>query len=95
METQLALEGKSAKVLDQKMTSVRLTPYLDKSAAMGTFIHDFTCVKYSEHEGQDEGFSSQYYGAMQGGNGFVIMTNTDYGLPIMKELINRMLQHTK
>lgn len=45
IETQLALEGKSAKVLDQQMTKLRLTPYIDKNAALGVFIEDRDSTK--------------------------------------------------
>lgn len=38
IETQLALQGKSIKVLSQDMTKLRLTPYIDKSSALGVFI---------------------------------------------------------
>jgi CubicO group peptidase (beta-lactamase class C family) len=38
IETQLAWEGKSAKVLNQTMTHLRLTPSGDAHAALGVFI---------------------------------------------------------
>ena len=88
IETQLALEGKSQKVLNQEMTKLRLTPYIDKNAAFGAFIDDYDGTKYFEHGGVDEGFISQYYGSLEGGNGVVIMTNTSSGGSIIPEIIN-------
>ncbi|NDF61119.1 MAG: class A beta-lactamase-related serine hydrolase, partial [Crocinitomicaceae bacterium] len=76
IETQLALEGKSKKVLNQKITKLRLTPYLDKESALGVFILDRGGVKYFNHGGTNEGFVSQYVGSLEGGNGVVVMTNT-------------------
>ena len=38
IETQLALEGKSQKVLNKEMTTRRLTPYVDSASALGVFI---------------------------------------------------------
>jgi CubicO group peptidase (beta-lactamase class C family) len=76
IETQLALEGKSKKVLNQKTTKLRLTPYLDKESALGVFILDRGGVKYFNHGGTNEGFVSQYVGSLEGGNGVVVMTNT-------------------
>ena len=88
IETQLALEGKSRRVLSQEMTKLRLTPYIDMNAAFGAFIDDYDGTKYFEHGGVDEGFISQYYGSLEGGNGVVIMTNTSSGGSIIPEIIN-------
>jgi CubicO group peptidase (beta-lactamase class C family) len=55
IETQLSLQGKSAKVLSADMTKLRLTPYIDKSAALGTFIVDKKGGKYFTHGGVNEG----------------------------------------
>lgn len=87
IETQLALEGKSHKVLDQQTTRLRLTPYIDKQAAMGVFIANLDSNKYFNHNGANEGFRSNYMGSMEGGNGVVVMVNSDDGA-IMNEVIN-------
>ncbi|WP_179415908.1 serine hydrolase [Mucilaginibacter sp. E4BP6] len=91
IETQLAYEGKSHKVLDQKSTQIRLTPYIDKIAALGCFIYDVDGVKYFSHEGEDAGFSAIYYGSVQGGNGVVVMVNS-YNNTLMKEVVNSVAQ---
>jgi len=88
IETQLAYAGKSHKVLSQQMTSLRLTPYIDKSAAFGVFIDDYSGTKYFEHGGVDEGFISQYYGSFEGGDGLVVMVNTANGGIIIPEIVN-------
>jgi CubicO group peptidase (beta-lactamase class C family) len=77
IETQLAYEGKSAKVLNQEMTTLGLTPYNDPSAALGVFIDDRNGTLYFQHSAGNEGFCGQYYGSMQGGNGVAIFLNTD------------------
>ncbi len=38
IETQLSLQGKSNKILSPETTRLRLTPYIDSSAALGVFI---------------------------------------------------------
>jgi CubicO group peptidase (beta-lactamase class C family) len=88
IETQLAYAGKSHKVLSQQMTSLRLTPYIDKNAALGVFIDDYDGIKYFEHGGVDEGFISQYYGSLEDGNGVVVMVNTANGGSLIPEIIN-------
>lgn len=87
IETQLALEGKSHKVLNKEMTTLRLTPYIDTSAAFGVFILNKNGIKYFTHGGVDEGFVSQYVGSFTGGNGVVVMTNT-YNTALFNEIIN-------
>lgn len=87
IETQLALAGKSEKVLSKKMTELRLTPFIDSSAALGVFILNKKGVKYFRHGGVDEGFVSQYVGSFEGGNGVVVMTNT-YNTALFEEIIN-------
>jgi len=87
IETQLALLGKSQKVLSKKMTELRLTPYIDSSAAFGVFILNKNGIKYFTHGGVDEGFVSQYLGSFEGGNGVAVMTNT-YNTALFNEIIN-------
>ena len=87
IETQLALQGKSSKVLSQEMTRLRLTPYVDKSAALGVFIMKRGEQTYFQHTGADEGFVSQYYGSVEGGNGVVVMVNSDNGA-FTEEIVN-------
>ena len=87
IETQLAYEGRSGKVLNQATTQLRLTPYLNKVAALGVFINDFDGVKYFAHSGSNEGFMCMYYGSFTDGNGFVIMLNSDNG-SIIPEVAN-------
>lgn len=87
IETQLSLQGKSDKVLNNEMTKLRLTPYLDSNAALGVFIISNGGEKYFSHGGANEGFRSQYYGSFEGGNGVVVMVNSDNG-SILDEVIN-------
>lgn len=88
IETQLSLAGRSSKVLDQQNTKLRLSPYMNvDGAALGVFIEDYNGIKYFGHGGANEGFRCGYYGSMEGGNGLVIMVNSDNG-EIIQELIN-------
>jgi CubicO group peptidase (beta-lactamase class C family) len=87
IETQLAYEGKSAKALNQQYTKLRLTPYIDPSAALGVFINKVGDESYFQHGGANEGFRSQYFGSLEGGNGVVVMVNSDNGA-ILSEVVN-------
>jgi len=87
IEMQLALQGKSNKVLNQQITKTMLTPYIDKQAALGVFVENMDSTKYFGHGGSNEGFRSQYYGSFEGGNGVVVMVNSDNG-DIIPEIVN-------
>jgi len=87
IETQLSLDGKSNKVLSHAMTKTMLTPYIDSNAGLGVFILDRGTEKYFSHNGQDEGFVAKYIGSMDGGNGAVVMANTD-NQAILEEIVN-------
>ncbi|MDR3714267.1 MAG: serine hydrolase [Puia sp.] len=87
IETQLALAGKSAKVLNRQTTQLRLTPYIDQASALGVFIEQHGSRKYFGHEGSDDGFMCQYYGSMEGGDGVVLMMNTP-SVDMLSEVIN-------
>ncbi len=87
IETQLALQGKSEKVLSQQITKLRLTPYIDSNAALGVFIEKKNNERYFGHNGADEGFLSAYTGSFENGNGVVVMVNSDNGA-ILEEVMN-------
>lgn len=87
IETQLALKGKSQKVLSKEMTTLRLTPYIDGSSALGVFIENKNGTKYFNHGGSNEGFQSEYIGSLKGGNGVVVMINSG-NREIINEIIN-------
>jgi CubicO group peptidase (beta-lactamase class C family) len=87
IETQRAFQGKSAKVLSQEMTKLRLTPYIDSVAGLGVFISKKKGVPYFLHGGADAGFVSQYVGSLAGGNGVVVLTNTENSA-LYEEIIN-------
>jgi CubicO group peptidase (beta-lactamase class C family) len=86
IETQLSLEGKSAKVLSQSFTKTRLTPTL-VSNGLGIFTKKIGGDEYFEHGGSNAGFRSFYTGSMKGGNGVVVMVNSDNG-DIIQEVVN-------
>ena len=89
--TQLSLQGKSNQPLNQQMTLLRLTPYVDSSAALGVFINQKGADKYFGHNGADEGFLSAYTGSFKNGNGVVVMVNSDNGR-ILNEVINSVAE---
>jgi CubicO group peptidase (beta-lactamase class C family) len=94
VETQLAYEGKSTKVLDQATTRTRLSPYIDSIDAsgtrtgMGVFLFQRGGRHYFNHNGSDVGFLSSYYGCLESGDGVVVMINNDINNTLLKEVIN-------
>jgi CubicO group peptidase (beta-lactamase class C family) len=92
IETQLSLQSKSNKVLSQEMTGLMLTPYIDKNAALGVFVDDRAeAGKWFQHGGANEAFRCLYYGSLEGGNGAIVMINSENGA-IMQEILNSVAQ---
>lgn len=91
IETQLAYEGRSSKVLTQTTTQLRLTPYNDQSAALGVFIEKRGNTTYFQHGAGNEGFRGMYYGSLEGGRGVAVFVNSDNGT-ILNELINAVAE---
>ena len=87
IDTQLSYEGRSDRVLTPENTRLRLTPYMDKYAALGVFTTEAGGVKYFSHGGANEGFRSQYFGSLNGVNGVVVMLNSNDG-GILNEIVN-------
>lgn len=50
IETQLAYQGKSSKVINQQMAKLHLIPYLNDNVAMGTFVQERGGTKYFFHD---------------------------------------------
>lgn len=87
IECQLALQGKSAKVLNQAMMQKRMTPYIDSNAALGVFIDKRGNRSFFNHNGSNEAFLCASYGSLEGGDGVVIMVNgQNFG--VIGELLN-------
>lgn len=85
IETINAYNGRSAKVLNQEMTKIRLTAWMG-DAGLGVFLMKKGGSDYFQHGGANEGFRCQYIGDLTTGNGVVVMVNSDNG-GIMNEII--------
>lgn len=85
---QLAYAGKSEKVLNQAMVKRMLTPVADPIAALGVFIEEHGGTKYFSHSGLVKGFKSIYYGSLEGGDGVVVLINTNDQSELITEIVN-------
>jgi CubicO group peptidase (beta-lactamase class C family) len=94
IESQLAFQGKSAKVLDQASTRTRLSPYIDSIVndgtreGLGVFLFQKGKYSYFNHGGSDVGFLSGYYGCFVNGDGVAVMINDDVAGRLIQELVN-------
>ena len=87
IECQLALTGKSNKVLSQPMMQKRLSHYIDSSSGLGVSLINKKGNIYFNHNGGNEAFLCTSYGSMQGGNGVVIMINGE-DFSVVREMVN-------
>jgi CubicO group peptidase (beta-lactamase class C family) len=87
IETALAEEGKSAKVLNTATTRERLTPQPGTdNIGLGFFLPPKSPGEFG-HDGADEGFQASLVMNAKSGKGVVIMTNSENGTLIAWELI--------
>ncbi len=92
IEVQLSLEGRSNKVLSQAMVKKMVT-----HGGVGAYALGFTvgsdsphqpgkageAVRFFGHTGGNWGFRSNFEAHLEGGNGFVIMANSDDANPVL------------
>jgi hypothetical protein len=78
IKIQLAIKGKSAKVLNTETAQMMLTPFLPQfNSEYGFFMDKKGNDYYFQHSGLNPGYASQYYGSCDGGNGVVVLVNSD------------------
>jgi CubicO group peptidase (beta-lactamase class C family) len=87
IEVLLAHEGRSEKVLDQKMVDQMLTPQNGGPAGLGPFIENHRNGKRFSHNGANAGFRCVFVGLLNRGDGAVVMTNSDNGDPLVGEIM--------
>ena len=90
IEVQLALAGKSSRVLTQRMMQEMVTP-----VGVGPFAVGFSIEKqgegwYFSHGGSNWGFRCDLVGHRAKGYGAVIMTNSDSGGFLLREIRDRV-----
>jgi CubicO group peptidase (beta-lactamase class C family) len=90
LELQRTMAGKGGHIFTSASVKQLLTPQSKSGNALGFFIEKRGDRSYFHHDGLNEGFISDYYASMTGGDGVVIMANTDLALyiDITEELIN-------
>jgi CubicO group peptidase (beta-lactamase class C family) len=80
IEIALSKNGKSNRVLSQKMTNEMLTPVLEE-AGLGFFLDKQNPGQFG-HNGADEGFQALLTVNAETGKGLVIMANSDNGIAV-------------
>jgi len=87
IEIQNSLIGKSNKILTSGMTQLMLSPYLvNGHSGLGVYLEEIDGKVYFSHDGSNKGFRSIYIGSTKGGNGIVLMINSE-NFDISKEII--------
>jgi CubicO group peptidase (beta-lactamase class C family) len=85
IEVQKSLNGKSKRVISQKMTRQMLTPGLN-NWGLGLSIGGSAPHQYFQHQGGNEGYRCSLV-AFEDGDGAVLMTNSDNGIMLINQVI--------
>jgi CubicO group peptidase (beta-lactamase class C family) len=88
IEIQLAHQGKSHKVLNRETVDQMLTPQGGGPVGLGPFLEGEGASKRFAHGGSDEGFICQFVAYTDRGQGAVVMTNSDSGGTMAREVVN-------
>ena len=88
IEIALSKQGKSNRVLSEKMTREMLTPVLD-DAGLGFFLDKENPGQFG-HDGADEGFQALLTMNADSGQGVAIMANSDNGIAAANFLLQRV-----
>jgi CubicO group peptidase (beta-lactamase class C family)/predicted transcriptional regulator YdeE len=88
IEIALSKQGKSNRVLSEKMTREMLTPVLDQ-AGLGLFVDKDNPGQFG-HNGADEGFQALLTMNAETGNGAALMANSDNGISVMSAVLRRV-----
>lgn len=87
---QKALRGDPDCLLSKRTARLMLTPYNSETASMGFFIDDKNGAKYFQHGAGNPGFSGKMIGSMEGGNGVVVLVNSDDDPAMLEEVIDQI-----
>ena len=88
IEIALSKQGKSNRILSQKMTQEMLSPVIDEMG-MGFFLEKDNPGQFG-HGGADEGFQAQLTMNAETGNGAAIMVNSDNGIAVANAVLRRV-----
>src|SRR5579864_9278439 len=88
IEIALSKQGKSNRVLSEKMTREMLTPVLDQ-AGLGLFMEKDNPGQFG-HNGADEGFQALLTMNADTGNGVALMVDSDNGISVANWVLRRV-----
>jgi CubicO group peptidase (beta-lactamase class C family) len=88
IEIALSKQGKSNRVLSQKMTEEMLTPVKDE-VGLGLFLDKDNPGQFG-HDGDDEGFQALLTMNAATGNGVAMMADSENGISLMNAVLRRV-----
>jgi len=88
IEIALSKQGKSNRILSQKMVQEMLTPVKDY-VGLGFFMEKDNPGQFG-HNGADEGFQALLTMNSDTGNGLAMMADSDNGIAVMNEVLKRV-----
>jgi CubicO group peptidase (beta-lactamase class C family)/predicted transcriptional regulator YdeE len=88
IEIALSKQGKSNRILSQKMTQEMLTPVMEQ-VGLGFFMEKDNPGQFG-HNGADEGFQALLTMNADTGNGVAMMADSDNGISVMVSVLRRV-----
>lgn len=88
IEVQRAWAGKSSKMCSRETARLMLTPQNGGPVGLGPMIETGDSSPRFSHGGSNEGFCCMFVGLLETGQGAVVMTNSDGGGPLLREVMS-------
>lgn len=86
LELQQLSDDQNGQILTSKWGKEMLTPVFGR-AALGLFITEFNGERWFRHSGSNQGFKCDFRASFNGGNGVIVMTNSEMGFEICQDII--------
>ncbi len=86
LEVQQLAASQDGQILTSQLGKEMLTPVFGR-AALGLFINEHDGEKWFTHSGSNQGFKCDFRASFEGGNGVIVMTNSEMGYDLCQDII--------
>jgi hypothetical protein len=85
-----AVRGQDGTLLSHRSLRAMTTPQIEPHVGLGLFLHGSGDALRFGHEGDTAGFQAEVFGYPATGAGFAVMTNSDVGYTLRKDVVRTL-----
>lgn len=87
IQVQMGLKGDGTSLISKQVAEWMTTSYTKANTTLGLFIEERTGQNYFYHSAGNPGFMGKMMGSLEGGNGVVVLANSDAHPELLDEVI--------